>query len=553
MSGAKIIGLVVLGLVLFGVVGAANVVTTAERTALNGEYVTGQIESAGSYEAIQNATANQVLDRVENANLSEGQQLLQAGNSTDNRSLVEDAVTEEYIEDQTSDNIRALYAYLHGEESSLGMEIDLVPLKDNLAESFASQVEGKDTSTLVEEFGPSDEQTPVPVDGTLVEQMRSGPEGYEQARLDFRVDVGYEVTGNDEKLILVGENPAQYSEQEKEEFVRDNEQEIRDAIRQEIQDQTSSLSQRVRTEVQERRANAKDRICESTVDELQPDSGQQVCSDLYEDSSDTTQLDNVTRAAVDLQYVVVDGLTRDDTQYGYNEFDSDLTTSEDHLANETGDLAQSRIEEEVPDSLSAEEQFGEDATNSLENAQGTVGTIDTVYLVLPIVALLLIAIAYAITRSLETTATFTGIVLALTGGLHLIIALALGGIVTSRVSAAVEDAGLEEFADIAVTVVEGVLGTHATQSVLLLVVGVVLIALSYASKKGYLAGVTGTATGSGGGGGSEPRQQSQQPQQTGRDPQQEPQSGQNHGGQQGTQQGGRQGGQQGGRNRGGQN
>lgn len=559
VSGAKVVGLIVLGLLLFGVVGAANVVTTAERTALNGEYVNDRLDSSGSYDAIQNATVNQILDRIETANLSEGQQLLQAGNGTDNRTLVEDAVTEQYIRDQTSDNILALYAYLHGEESSLDMEIDLRPLKDNLAESFAGQVQKKDTSTLFREFGPSEDETPVPINENLVEQMRSGPEGYEQARLDFRVDIGFEVTNNDEKLILIGEDPRQYSEQEKQRIVDNREQEIRNELRQEIDDRGSDVSQRVRNEIQQRRADAKDQVCQATVDELQPDAGQQVCSGFYQDSSDTTHLDNVTRAAVELQSVVIDGLTRDDAQYDYNDFDTDLTSSEDHLANETGDLAASRIETEVPDSLSAQEQFGEDATNTLENAQGAVGTIDTVYLALPVIALLLIAIAFAMTRSLETTATFTGIVLALSGGLFFIIATALGGTISSRAETAIEDAELGEFAEVAVTIIEGVLGVLATQSAILLVVGIVLIVLAYVSKSGQLDGLKAKVAGSGGGGGTggsqPPRQTQQQNQQ--RQAQQQPQQPRQPQQPQQPQQGGRQGGQRSGKqdsqNRGGQN
>ena len=515
MNGAKLAGLVVLGLVLFGVVGAANAVTTTERTALNADYVTERIESEGSYDAIRNATIDEVVNRMENANLSAGQQLLQAGNGTDNRTLVADAVTTEYIEEEASENIRALYEYLHGKEDSLNMQIDMRPLKENLAASFAGQVEEKDTSTLVEEFGPSGQDTPVPVDGALVEQMQSGPQGYEKARLDFRVDVGWEVTSNDEKLRLIGENPRRYNEQEKERIVQNREQEIRDAIRQELGDESSPLASRVEQEVQQRRADAKESVCDSTVSELNPDAGQQVCSDFYQDGPDTTHLDNVTRAAVEVQYVVIDGLTRDTALYDYEEFDSDLTQSEDHLANETGDLAQSRIEEEVPDTLSAQDQFGEDTTNTLKDAQGTVGLVDTLNLALPIVALLLVALAYGITRSVETTATFTGIVLALTGGLHLIVATVLGGTVLSAIESAVEDAGASEFADLAVTIFEGMLGALATQSIALLVVGVVFIGLAYASKNGQLDGLKARVADVRGdsGGATAPPQQTQRPEQ----------------------------------------
>ncbi|MEF8784754.1 MAG: hypothetical protein V5A45_02390 [Haloarculaceae archaeon] len=486
MSGAKLVGLIVLGLLLFGVVGAANAVTTAERTVLDADYVDEQLESGGAYESIRETTIDAVVDRLENENLSEGQQLLQAGEETDNRALVADAITEEYIQEQTSDNIRELYAYLHGEQDSLGMEIDMQPLKDNLADSFAAQVDEKNTSTLVEEFGPDSSQTPVPIDGALVEQMRSSPEGYEQARLDFRVDLGFEVTDNDEKLYLIGEDPRQYSESEKEQIVQNREQEIRNAIRQEIQDSSSQLSSRVRQEVQQRRGDAKDRICESTVDELNPDAGQEVCSPLYEDSSDTTHLDNVTYAAVQLQYVIVDGLTREQVQYDYNQFNTDLTQSEDHLSTETGDLARDRIEQEVPDTLNASDQFGSDATTQFENAQRTVGIIDTVYLVLPVVALLLIGLAFVMTRSLETTATFTGIVLALVGGLYFVGTTVFGGTVVSEVESAMQSNDAPELSDIIVTLVESILGVLTTQSAVLLVVGIALIVLSYLSKSGRL-------------------------------------------------------------------
>lgn len=486
MNGAKLVGLVVLGLLLFGVVGAANAVTTAERTVLDGNYVNDQMESEGAYDSIRESTIDAVVGRMENASLSEGQQLLQAGGGMDNRELVADAITEDYIEAEASENILELYAYLHGEQDSLDIEIDMRPLKDNLADSFAAQIEEKNTSTLVEEFGPDSSETPVPVDGSLVEQMRSGPEGYEQAREDFRVDIGFEVTNNDEKLLLIGEDPRQYSEAEKEQIVQNREQEIRDAIRQEIQDSSSELSSRIQQEVQDRRGAAKDRICESTVNELNPDAGQEICSPGYEDSSETMHLDNVTFAAVQLQYVVVDGLTGEQAQYNYDQFDSDLTQAEEHLSTETGDLARDRIGQEVPDTLDASEQFGSGTTNQLESAQGTVGTIDTLYLVLPIVALLLIGLAFVVTRSLETTATFTGIVLTLAGGLFLLVATILGGTVVSQVESSIQGNDAAGFSDIVVTLIEGVLGVLATQSAVLLVVGIVLLVLSYLSKSGRL-------------------------------------------------------------------
>ncbi|WP_302081421.1 hypothetical protein [Salinibaculum rarum] len=486
MNGPKLAGLVVIGLLLFGVVGAANAVTTAERTVMDAEYVDSRIEAEDGYESIRDATVDAVVDRVESGTTGESQQLLQAGNGTDSRELVSDAVTEEYIQEQASENIRALYAYLHGEEDSLTLEIDVKPLKDNLADSFAAQIEQKDTSTLIDELGPDSSETSVPIDGQLVEQMRSGPTGYQQARLDFRVDLGYQVTTTDQKLILIGEDPRLYSESRKEEIVQENEQDIRDAIRQELQDESSRLSSEVDQELDQRRGDAKDRICTATVSELEPDAGQGICSPGYEDGSDTTHLDNVSYAAVQLQYVVVDGLTRDGTQYDYAQFDEDLTQAESHLSEETADLARDRIGQEVPDTVDVSEEFGAETTSQLEDARRTVGLIDTMYLVLPIVALVLVALAFLVTRSLETTATVTGIALAVAGGLQFALATILSGIVVSQVESALQSGNTAEFADIVVGLVEDVLGVLATQSGLLLIVGIVLFVLAQLSKSGRL-------------------------------------------------------------------
>jgi hypothetical protein len=517
MSGAKLVGLAILGLLLFGVVGAANVVTTADRTALNGEYVTDQMESSGSYEAIRDSTVDQVVDRVDGADFGEGERLLQS-NETDSRALVSDAVTEDYVREQTNENVLALYDYLNGRSSSLGMELDLVPLKENLAESFVGQLEQKNTGTLIDEFGPSEEETPVPVTGDLVRKMRAGPVEYEEARLDFRVDVVFAATTNDQKLLLIGEDPRQYSESEKERIVQNREPDIRAEMRQQLDSTPDRITVGTETidvanRIDTRRADAKQQVCETTRQELNASDGSELCGENYQATSDNPSKDNVTNAAVQLQYVIVDGLT--DEAYTYDQFDTDLTDSENEVSNETADLVESRIEEQVPDTLSAEEQFGEDATTQLENAQGAVGTLNTLALVVPVLALLLVVVTYAASRSLETTATVTGIALALAGGLMFVAASALGATVLSRVESAIEDAGASQFTDVAVALVEGVLSTLATQSTILLVVGIVLIALAYASNKGLVGGLGGTATASGGGSG----------------PQQDPQGGNDRGGQ----------------------
>jgi hypothetical protein len=490
MNGAKLAGLVVIGILLVATVGAANVATAADRTVLSGEYATTAIEEEGSYDAIRNETIEQVLERMQDANLSEGQTLLQAGNGTDNRTLVENAVTESYVREQTNENVEQLYAYLNGDQEDLYMELDLRPLKESLAEEFGTEVERKETSALVTEFGPEDSETPVPIDAETVEKMKESPEGYQQARLDFRVDVAYAATTTDQKLLLIGENPREYTESEKDDVVDRREDEIRAELRDQLETNPDVITIEgeridVGSEIQQRRADAKDDACSRTKSKLNATASDfQVCNGYTGGVSGGTASDNMTQAAVEFQYVIIDGLTED--RYDYETFIEDQRNSESVLSRETGDLAEVRIEQEVPNTLSAEDQFGQDTVNSLEGARGVVGAVGLGSLLLPVLALVLVGAVYGITRSVDTTAKTAGVALAAIGLVSLVVATALQGTVTTAVENAATGSDAESFAGIAVTLVEGMLSTLATQSAALLIVGVVLVALVAANRRGHL-------------------------------------------------------------------
>lgn len=502
MNGAQLAGLAIIGILLFGTVGAANVVTSADRTVLNGDYVEQKIEDEGAYDSIRNATIEEVLGRMENADLGEGARLLQAGNGTDNRTLVEDAVTDQYIRDETSENVQELYSYLNGGRSELYMDVDLRPLKNNLAASYGEQIEQKKTGTLVNEFGPEDSESPVPIEGDRVDRMKASNESYHEERLNFRVDVAWEATSKDQKLLLIDENPQEYSESEKDDIIQQREDEIRGELRQNLRDSPDELTIDgetidVASEVDDRRQQAKTETCDRTREELDSNaSSNEVCTGYSGGTSGASPEDNVTSAAVQFQYVIIDGLSEDG--YDYESFASDLDDAEQGLSDETSNLAETRIQEEVPNTLSAQEQFGKGTLNSLRDARTGTSTVSLLVLVLPILALVLIGIAYLATRSVETTAKMTGIVFALAGGLSLVAATAARGTVVERIESAASESGASEFGGVVVTLAEGLLSALTTQSAALLVVGVVLIVLVAASRRGHLdslktsAGVGGT-------------------------------------------------------------
>jgi len=503
MNGAKLAGVVIIGILLFTTVGAANVATTADRTVFDGDYVSQTIEDEDAYEPIRNETIEQVLERMESADLSEGQTLLQAGNGTDNRTLVENAVTDSYVKEETDENVEELYGYLNGEREELYMDLDLRQLKKNLAEEFGAEVERKETKALVNEFGPEDGDTPVPIDGETVEKMKQSPEDYEEARLDFRVDVAYETTSVDEKLLLIGESPRGKSQSEKEDIIDRREDEIRGELRSQLDTDPNTITidgeqVDVGSEIDQRKADAKADACSRTKSKLSSNaSDSAVCNGYTGGVPDGTASDNMTQAAVEFQYVVIDGLT--DESYSYEGFVADQEQSEADLSTETTDYADVRIQEEVPNTLTAEEQFGESTVNDIRDARGGVGTVGLLSLLLPVLSLVLVGAAYGITRSTETTAKMTGIVLVAAGLLSLVVATLLRGPILSAVEEGVSGSGAAEFTDIAVALFEGLLSTLSTQSATLLIVGVILVALVAANRRGYLDGLKaragiGTAT-----------------------------------------------------------
>lgn len=480
MSIARKAGLVVLVLLLVSTVGAANVVTTTERTVLNKEFVDQSLAEENGYSQLRNATVDAVTDQVEQVNPGQSDQIPSViQNSIDTRRIVEDAVTEGYVRNQSRANLFRLYDYLHGKRSDLVLRTDLAPLKDRLADAVGDQVSDVNVGDLVEQYAPVTEEIPVNVTGDRIRKMRSSQSGYREARQQFRddvrevvldrlVDEAFQKASNDELLVLIGEDPRQYTEAEKEQIVTAREDQIRQALRQRIvEGEDGRLQKEIDQELTERADAAKQRIREET-----PQATQQFS-------------DNVTRAAVDLQLAVVDGLA---TNTSYQEFSSRMDTAESALADEASRLAAKQIDEQVPDNISVTEQLAPQDRQQLDRLANNVQTLDTVSLVLPILAVVLVGLLYVVSRSLETTALASGIGVGVVGLLSFVGASLASGPVETVIRNQVSGDGVQAIEDIAVGFVEQILGTLTAQSLLLLVAGLVLIGLGVAVNRGYLGG-----------------------------------------------------------------
>jgi len=167
-------------------VGIANVVVTAERTALNGEYVSDTLESEGVYESLTDEAQATIQSDIEGFSPENSQQVPQGVDFSDldARALAEDAVSETYVRSQANENVDRVFAYLHGDRSEPGLRIDTGPLKANVSDAVSQQVEAVDPAALLNDA--SFQVEGYEVDGSLAQELYQSRARYQAYRSDVR-------------------------------------------------------------------------------------------------------------------------------------------------------------------------------------------------------------------------------------------------------------------------------------------------------------------------------------------------------------------------------
>ncbi|MFW5956453.1 MAG: hypothetical protein ACOCQY_03515 [Halorhabdus sp.] len=415
MSLGQRIAIVLLAIVLVASLVGTNVVMTAERTALDAEYVTTTLEEEDAYAEANDLVEQSIIDSVDGATLGAVDQLPDAIDTSDltAEALVADALTETYVKTQIDENIDESYAYLHGEQETLSLAVDLTPVKSNLTEAVSDRMVDIDAAALSQAaFERLD--TDVPVESTIVQQLLANESSYQQSKADFQDSIPESVSQDDVNRQL------------------------------------------------------KDDLETATRDSMSE----------YDEP--------LTDAVVEMQFVTVDALTTDMT---YQEYRQAIDDSKQRIADRIQQLVRDRLDEEVPDTVSVTDQMDENALNRLETAQRGVGLIDFLNWLLPAIALVVLVLAYLVSRSPWSVGLLAGWGALIAGISGLLPAMLARGPVTTLLRNTISGAGSEQFADVAVALVGGILTTLRNQSLLLLLVGIALLAIVYADRGGHLDGV----------------------------------------------------------------
>lgn len=477
-------GLAVVGLLLFAVVGAANAVVAVDRTALNPEYAIETVAEEDGYTVARNLTASRVSSRLNETTLGDRRVVDTADPETER--AIREAIPRSYVKRETDDAVRSVYAYLTGRSSNLTVRANLSPLAETVSAALADRAIAGQTGQFA--GTTTVRNTTVRVDDDTVERLRAGPESYESVRVGIAVDIVLNSTTPRQQLSLVGIEADDYSDREAARAAQRREPAIRSRLRETLAGTPAEVRVAGRTidiagAVRERRPAIRRDICERTRERLGASAPpRRVCDGDGSGHPENTPVDNLTAAAVQSQYVVLDGLLR--PRYDYATFDADATAAERRVRAAVEALIRERTEPSGSVTVGLQD-LGSQDRETLRRTRAVLKHVDTAIPVLGLLALALSGVVYLITRSVSSTARVVGVVVAVDGAVSYGTLAVVDAVYLSEIRRLAAEPGAAAPARISVALVDGVYTTLRAQSLVLLAVGVGLVlAVALARRAG---------------------------------------------------------------------
>lgn len=440
----------------------ANAAVAAQRTALDPGFVTTTLSEENAYTTLHEPITDTVVG-----------ELAVDGSAVpiDPEPIIDEALPASYIEAQVDRNVERLLAYLHGNREELVLRVNLAPVKENATAAIAADIRDRSIPELlslagIEELGSVDVRG-VSIDLDMIATMGESKQAYKDARRSFRADVRETVTdrlveeafatrSNDELLGLVIDDydSAEYTAAEKDRMVADREDEIRLALRMEIEQRYGDrIDARMDEELAEYRDDIRPHVESGVADK-------------------TGDLDPaVTTAIVDLVMVGVDGLV---TDMEYAAFRRQLAAAKAELADAVATVVSQRLSEHAPDRIDLTQAMGPGARQGLATAQGVVQLADILSVGLPVAALLALGALWFVSGSAVITLVGGGIGLVIAG----VSGITAAAVVPPRTRAMVSMGGPVELGHVMVDVVDQVFAVVSTQSMILIVAGVIVCVAS---------------------------------------------------------------------------
>lgn len=355
--------------ILFVALLGANAAVALDRGAFNAEHVKSAAEEEGLYAAID-AELAATLESELTADSEFDEDI-------DIAAILDDALTEEYIQSQAEANIDRVYAHLHG-EADLEIIIDLTPVKAALEDAIAAEMADIDLA----EFG-FDEIVLDEYDITIdLDALSADAASYTAERDAFEEAV---------KVHIQEETEEELSEEELEASARD-------LIEGDLRDDLNDL------------------ITVRTTD-----------ADIPESMEEPLQ---------GLGALYVEALT---TDLSFDAFDSERATLQEALGEAAATHFLEEMDDEFPSTIDLSDEITNGGVD-FTPIQTAVSIIGTLGIVLPIVSLGLVGGLYGLTKREDTVLLSAGTVGLLVGVISLVPALVVPSLVADAIADIVPEA-----------------------------------------------------------------------------------------------------------------
>lgn len=225
-----------------------------------------------------------------------------------------------------------------------------------------------------------------------------------------------------------------------------------------------------------------DEQLETAYDERREEIREEAIAEFETQVAESDQPAELESPIVDLGTVYIDALVAEDPSY--DQFMSDVEDAETALEAAVEDLARTQLDEEFPDTMELTEQLSQEDREQLDQLRGLVSLLDVLVFVLPLVALGAALLIGWVTVTRSAGLLIAGAAITVTGLIEALGFMGLGGRAESEIAAIASQgdmsAGLSE---LAIGMVDRVISVFVTQSWLVVVLGVVLIALGIAIRR----------------------------------------------------------------------
>lgn len=465
-TGGKFL-LVLVGIVLtLSLVGTAAILT-GHQTVLSAEFAKDSAAESGLYGTFQEDITEGMSNDLEGAGSPEDP----FAPEIDSQAVANEAVTEDFVRTQVGANIDRLYGFLHGERDTLELVVETDQLRSNIADEIGADARDIDLAAVVDEATAGvdteieDTGVEVPLNGETFERMDSGETAYNEEREQFQaeleavaLDRAFQEREPRELLPLIDENPQEYTEEERQQIVREREDEIKSELV-----ETEEFNEEFEQALGDWRDSAVEQIDTQVTEQAAERDG------------------DVEEPVRELHVAMVDGLFTDQS---HSEFTDRVDQVRTDLGDEAERLARERVQENFPEEIDMSEGMGAEDEAQFAEVARYVQLSGTLGWGLFVLSLLLAGGSYALSRSPVATLLTVGSSVTVSG-----VALLVGGAVggdwlLGQMSAGIQ--GSDPMAEFLLVMLEGTFGFMTNLSLALLVGGLVLLGVGVAIHKQYI-------------------------------------------------------------------